>query len=109
MLAFPPLTELHSLAFDDPFPPMIFINFQQNPSKMHSLQIAPSRSPPSPGSPSMNVQSFSNTFIQRSRPYLSGEQIEALLPRDSQLEAKDISTRLNACNWIMQVGQNMQL
>ncbi|KAH0608568.1 uncharacterized protein H6S33_001702 [Morchella sextelata] len=76
---------------------------------MHSVQSAPSRSPHSPESPATTqVQSFANTFIQRSRPYLSDEQIEALLPKDSQLEAKDITTRLSACVWIMQVGQNMQ-
>lgn len=83
------------------------LRIAQSPPDMHSTQPAPSRSPTSPSS--THSQSFSNTFIQRSRPYLTDRQIEDLLPKDSQTEAKDISTRLNACSWIMQVGHSLQL
>ncbi|KAL7266173.1 RNA polymerase II C-terminal domain kinase beta subunit [Rhizina undulata] len=75
---------------------------------MHSSQNPPPGTPPSSSSSSTHSQNYYNTFIQRSRPYLTEEQIESLRPRDTYVEAKDVTTRLSACVWIMQVGHALQ-
>ncbi|KAG0636393.1 cyclin-like protein [Tuber brumale] len=82
------------------------LRIAQSPPEMHSTQPAPSRRSTSPSS--TYSQNFTNTYIQRSRPYLTDQQIEERSRRDSQTEAKEISTRLNACAWIMQVGHALQ-
>ncbi|KAF8477069.1 cyclin-like protein [Kalaharituber pfeilii] len=48
------------------------------------------------------------TIIQRARPYLTEEQIEDLKPDDPGWEARDVSMRLNACNWILSIGALLQ-
>jgi hypothetical protein len=52
---------------------------------------------------------FPNTYIQRSRPYLTAAQIDSLRPKESRDEARTIQARLNACGWIVQVAQVLQL
>lgn len=73
---------------------------------MSSSHASTPRSPPSAATETLV---FSNTYIQRSRPYLTDAQIEFLRPDSADLEAKDAQTRLNACAWIMQVGTLLQL
>lgn len=51
---------------------------------------------------------FPNTYIQRSRPYLTAAQIDSLRPKESRDEARTIQARLNACGWIVQVAQVLQ-
>jgi hypothetical protein len=67
--------------------------------------------PFSPSSHTNSVEAFSfpNTYIQRSRPYLTAAQIESLRPSESRDEARAISTRLTACQWIVQVSAVLQL
>ena len=61
---------------------------------------------PSSHPPPIEIYCFSNTYIQRSRPYLTTSQIDSLRPSD---EARTIQTRLSACQWIVQVATVLQL
>ncbi|KAF8252965.1 cyclin-like protein [Wilcoxina mikolae CBS 423.85] len=72
--------------------------------------MTPSSHTATPFSPSSNpttveAYSFSNTYIQRSRPYLTTAQIDTLRPSD---EARTIQTRLAACQWIVQISRVLQ-
>ncbi|KAI5792745.1 cyclin-like protein [Pyronema domesticum] len=72
--------------------------------------MTPSSHTTTPFSPASNpatveAYNFLNTYIQRSRPYLTAAQIESLKPSD---EARTIQTRLQACQWIVQVAGVLQ-
>lgn len=74
--------------------------------------MTPTSHATTPFSPASNTPAapeaynFPNTYIQRSRPYLTASQIDSLRPHD---EARAIHTRLTACQWIVQVSHVLQL
>jgi CTD kinase subunit beta len=75
------------------------------PGSSHTTPFSPSSNPAN----TVEAAGFPNTYIQRSRPYLTAAQIESLRPSGSQDEARAISTRLTACQWIVQLSKVLQL
>ncbi|TGZ85633.1 cyclin-like protein [Ascodesmis nigricans] len=77
---------------------------------MASPRLSTPVSPPPALHPStVETYNFANTFIQRARPYLTSSQIDGLRPRETTYESGEISVRLSACSWMLQVGRVLLL
>ena len=88
-----------------PRPPPLAMPTAMTPSSLTTTPFSPASNP----SNSIEVYNFPNTFIQRSRPYLSAPQIDSLRVPSESHEARAITTRLNACQCIVQVAKVLQL